>query len=362
MQKLRVAILGYEHVHAISMYNVFTKYPERYELIGCADYPYKEGEIFETPADRKARMFGKREITLYEDYNELLDLKPDLVVVCSNIARYADIVEDTLARGLNTVVEKPMAVSYEDGVRMYKAFENSTAILAINWPVAWFDSFKKVKELADAGAVGDVLRVHYRSPATVGPYEPGRLTEEQMKKKFWYHHHLGGGSSYDYAGYGCTLSTWIFGRQAERVSGIKKNFNLKFSDVEDYTAYTLDFGEGVGVIEGSWSTINNGEIPTGPVVYGSKGVIVSDRYSSYVKVYKNFSHQNTEPDEIYKTAPWNSTTDDIALNIYEHLVNGKELNEMITPEFNLKALAALDAGIRSSESGVTEPTKKITEE
>lgn len=359
MRKIKVAILGYEHVHAISMYNEFSKYPEKIELIGCADYPFKEGEIFESPSDRKLRVLGKREITLYEDYNELLDLKPDLVIVCSNIARYADIVEDTLSRGLNTVVEKPMAISYEDGVRMYKAYKNSTASLAVNWPVAWFDSFKKVKELVDAGAVGEVLRVHYRSPATYGAYNPRQLTKEQRDSMFWYHHHLGGGSSYDYACYGCTLSTWIFGRQAERVSGIKKNFFIEQSDVEDYAAYTLDFGRGVGVIEGSWSTINNGEIPTGPVVYGSKGVIVSDRYGSLVKVYKKFSHQNTEPDEVYEAAPWNNTTDNIALNFYEHIVNGKELNEMITPEFNLKSLAALDAGIRSSESGIIEPTKSI---
>ncbi len=231
------------------------------------------------------------------------------------------------------------------------------------WPVAWFESFEKVKELADSGEVGEILRVHYRSPATRGPYTHDDRTltkeeEEAFLKMFWYNHDLGGGASLDYGGYGCTLATWIFGKQAERVSGIRKNFFHGFSDIEDYVNYTLDFGNGVADIEGSWSTMNSGEVPTGPVIYGSKGTIVSDRYSSEIKVYKGFSHQFTEPTDVYTCRPWNDLDYTLGLNIYDYLVEGKPLREMITPEFNLKALAALDAGIRSSYSGKWEETGK----
>ena len=358
MRKLRVAMLGFEHVHAVSMYEAFSRYPDLYELLGCAEFPPREGEIPEDPADRKKRVLGDRPLELYRDWRELLDRKPDIAVICSNIARYADIAEETLRRGIPTVVEKPMAVSFEEGARMARAARRAGVTLAVNWPVAWFDSFRKVKELADEGRIGRILRVHYRSPATVGPYDPGTLSEDQKKKLFWYHRTLGGGSAYDYACYGCTLATWIFGRQAERVAGIRKNFLLPFSDVEDYTAYTLDFGDGVALIEGSWSTLNNGEVPTGPVVYGSEGVIVADRYHSEVRVYRRFSHQNTEPDEIYVTAPWNATTDNLAKHLYRHLTGGEALYELLEPGFNLAALSALDAGIRASFSGIFEPTKK----
>ncbi|MBO4407600.1 MAG: Gfo/Idh/MocA family oxidoreductase [Clostridia bacterium] len=358
MKKLRAVLLGFEHVHAVSMYDAFSRYPDKYELLGCAEPPMKEGEIPEDPAARKARVLGKRPLPLYENWEELLEKKPDLAIVCSNIARYADIASETLGRGIPTLLEKPMAVNFGEGLRMARAASRAKTTLAINWPVAWFDSFRKVKELCDEGRIGRILRVHYRSPATVGPYDPGKLTEEEMEKLFWYHRALGGGSSFDYACYGCTLSTWIFGKRAERVAGVRKNFLLPFSDVEDYTAYTLDFGDGVGLIEGSWSTLNNGEVPTGPVVYGSEGVIVADRYHSEVKVYRRFSHQNTEPDEIFRTPPWNATTDDVAKHLYRHLTAGEPLYELLTPAFNLDALAALDAGIRSSASGRFEPTNK----
>ncbi|MBR0144691.1 MAG: Gfo/Idh/MocA family oxidoreductase [Clostridia bacterium] len=358
MRKLRVAMLGFEHVHAVSMYDVFSRYPDRYELLGCAEFPPREGEIPEDPAERKKRVLGQRPLALVRDWRELLDRKPDLAVVCSNIARYADIAEETLGRKIPTVVEKPMAIRYGDGLRMARAARRAGVTLAVNWPVAWFDSFRKVRELTAEGKIGRILRVHYRSPATVGPYDPGTLSEEEMQKLFWYHRELGGGSACDYACYGCTLATWLFGRRAERVAGIRKNFFLPFSDVEDYTAYTLDFGDGVALIEGSWSTLNNGEVPTGPVVYGSEGVIVADRYRSEVKVYRRFSHQNTEPDEVYTAAPWNATTDDLAKHLYRHLTSGEPLYELLAPDFNLDALAALDAGIRASFTGAFESTEK----
>ena len=369
MERLTVAIVGVEHVHSGCMYDAFLNCPEKFEIIGCADIPPMEGDMVEPVSSRMQRNMRKavaNGLKVYDDYKELLNLRPDVVVVCSNMRNYPRIVEEALSMDLNTVIEKPMAMTFEDGERMYKAYKKSQAFFVINWPVAWFPSFIKAKEIADSGEIGEILRVHYRSPATLGPYTHSieaidNADEEQFLKMFWYHHHVGGGASLDYGGYGCTLATWIFGRQAERASGIRKNFFVKFSDVEDYTNYTLDFGEGVADVEGSWSTINNGEIPTGPVIYGSKGVIVADRYTSEVKVYKQFSHSSIQPDEVITCKPWNKLTYTLPDNLYDHIKTGTPLYEMITPEFNIKALAALDAGIRSSYSGVWEDTKKVEE-
>ena len=44
------------------------------------------------------------------------------------------------------------------------------------------------------------------------------------------------------------------------------------------------------------------------------------------------------------------------MNIWNFLHDGKPLHQMITAEFNMKIMAAFDAGRRSCESGVTEYT------
>ena len=136
-------------------------------------------------------------------------------------------------------------------------------------------------------------------------------------------------------------------------SMMKKNFFLPYSDVEDYSTFTIDFGDSIGLLEGSWSTLNNGEVATGPVVFGTKGVIVADRFAPEVKVYvtKQQYIPSPEPDEVIM--PENNA-DGVALNVINHLTKGTPLHEMITPEFNMKVMAAFDAGIRSCESGMIE--------
>lgn len=351
MRKLRTAIIGMEHIHIINLSHDFNKYSDQIEWVGIAEVPpYTDEEI---AMRKKLNLPNDIDLKIWEDYKKLLSQDIDIAIICTNVARHAAIVEETLSMGIHTVVEKPMALSMEDAKRMYRAYKRSGAALIINWPVAWFPTFRKVKELADSGIVGDVLRVHYRSPSTRGPYKLNEYTPEELSKLWWYKHDEGGGSVCDYAGYGCVLSTWITGKTAKRVYGLKKNFFLPFSDVEDYSTFTIDFGDSVGLIEGSWSTMNNGEIATGPIVYGSEGVIVADRFAPEVKVYKDLIpyQPSPKPNEIYNVEP---IEDNIALNVINYIIKGKPLFEMVTPEFNMKAMAAFDAGVRSCESGLPE--------
>ena len=157
----------------------------------------------------------------------------------------------------------------------------------------------------------------------------------------------------DYTGYGCVLTTWFVGKPAERVMGIKKNFLQPFCDCEDYATFTLDFGDSVGFLEGSWSTGHGGNLATGPIVYGSEGIIVADRYDSWVRVYLDprLHPDAPSPYLAVETAP---LADNIAKNVLDFVQNGTPLFEMITADFNLKAMVAFDAGIRSCENGQVE--------
>lgn len=351
MKKIKVAFIGLSHVHLKNLSNDFEKYPDKVELIGAAEVPPFTDE------DIKTRLALNKspdvELKIWDDYKELLAEKPDLAVLCTNIAQHADVAEETLSMGIHTLLEKPMALTMEQAKRMYRASKKTDAELIINWPVAWFPTFNLAKKLADEGAVGEVLRVHYRSPSTRGPYKLGEYTPEELSKLWWYKHDEGGGSISDYAGYGCVLSTWITGKTAKTVYGLKKNYFLPFSDVEDYSVFTIDFGDSVGLIEGSWSTMSNGQIPTGPVIFGRKGVIVADRFDTKVKVFKELKPyvMSPDPNEVYDTE---NNGDGVCKNVMDFLTEGKPLHELITLDFNMKAMAAFDAGRRSCESGKPE--------
>lgn len=351
MKKIRVAFIGMAHIHLGQLSFQLYQHKEDFEFVGVADYYPESQEQFETHI--KLNKAKDVPLDIWDDYKELLKQDIDVAVVCTDVRDHVAATEEILGMGIHVVLEKPMALSMEGAKRMYRAHKKSKGELIVNWPIAWFASFRKAKELAQSGVIGEIQRVQYRSPSTRGPYKLNEYTPEELSKLWWYQSEKGGGSICDYAGYGCVIATWITGKVAKKVYGIKKNFFLPFSDVEDYSQFTIDFGDCVGLIEGSWSTMNNGEIPTGPVIYGSEGVIVADRFTPEVKVYKDLIpyQPSPEPNEVYVPEDMEES---LGTNLIGLIREGKPVYEMLSADFNMKVMSAFDAGIRSCNSGVVE--------
>lgn len=360
MSKLRVALLGTAHPHIGMFSYAFGRATDNSEIIGYADIGKKDGQ---DDIEKAKSTLGIEAETLkrYDDYHKLLAQKPDLAAITSDNKSCCEAALETLSMKIPTLLEKPLCENFDDALKIYECAKKNNTLLAVNWPIAHFPSFNKAKELCDNGEIGRIFRVVYRSPATWGPYSYGKTPDlppnEFLKKTWWYNKEFGGGSLLDYACYGVALSTWFFGKKAESVSAITKNFTLSGFDVEDYSAFILDFEKGVGLCEGSWSTYNCGEVPTGPVIYGENGTIVCDRHSDDVKVYIGRSHNPVPPTKIIKCQPINA-----GKNLYEimsgALLYGKELHPLLRDNFNLAVMAALDAGKKSAESGKSEKTAK----
>lgn len=359
MKKIRVAIFGLAHPHLSIIRRSISNCPDDFEIIGFADVPPYDGYFHE---DLTKSLRDRHGIKEYTDWKELVAEKPDFAVVTTDNASREEVCCELLSRGIHVLDEKPMAPTFEAAKRMYLTAKENGAMMLVNWPIAWFPPFRLAKRLVDEGKIGKLMRVTYRSPATWGVFSysaDGELPPEDfLLSSWWYHKERGGGSILDYACYGAMLTTWFFGKQAERVSGMTKNFGVPFADIEDFSAMMLDFGDGLGMLEGSWSTYNCGEVPSGPVLHGTEGTIVCDRYSSKVMIYKGRSHKPVEPTEVID-AGMDKQAELLGEHLAKVLKGEEQVDEMLSAELNLKVVAALDAGRRSAETGVTEITKKI---
>jgi predicted dehydrogenase len=349
MKKIRVGIFGVSHPHAESLYGAFRRI-DRFEILGYADTPDFD-EL--TDEERVVNLgAGAKALKKFSSWQELLDEQLDLAVVASSNAEKTQICLEILSRGIPVIVEKPLAINYEDAKKLVACAEEHNTKIITNWPISWFASFRKAKELVDAGEIGKVRRVVYRSPATWGPYSysaDGELPpKEWLKKTWWYQKKFGGGSMLDYACYGTLLATWIFGHQAKSVKAISKQFDTEFCDVEDFSAMMLDFGEGVGLLEGSWSSYNPAEIPSGPVIYGSDGVIVCDRHSTKVKIYHGKTHNHKEPTQVIDVENI-FVKENVAHQIINYFDNVAQLHETIDMPLNLQVMYALSVGIENAE-------------
>lgn len=355
MEKTRIALIGLGHVHAQTLYDTFFSHPDEVEWLGMADAPGIDPA--QTQKHIELNAAEVKGLPLYDDYRALLEKKPDLVLCGSSVADHVPIALASLEAGASVILEKPMAVTYEDAAAMVEAHRQSRGELIVNWPSAWQSALRKVRELAEQGAVGRIVRLQYMASATLGPYSKKDMSPEELKKLWWYQRDKGGGSIMDYAGYGTALATWIFGeKQARTVYGVKKSVFTDFSDVEDYSVFIADYGDCTALMEGTWSTVSTGQIPTGPILYGEKGTIVCDYYSAEVKVYRSYRPYQPclPPDEVYHAAPLG---EDLGSHVLDHLRRGTPLFAMLTADFNLRAAAVLDAGRRSCETGLAEKVK-----
>lgn len=344
-KKLTAAVIGLAHTHAKMLFHSLKEQPE-VEFIGWCDTPATDRQ---DPVSVFRNYAG--DTPYFEDWRELAAKKPDIAIVCCDNKQTKEIVLPLLEAGTVVALEKPMTMDYEDALCIFEASKKLGTELMCNWPIAWFPSFNKAKELCDAGSIGKIRRVTYRSPATWGPFsysKDGILPpNEELDKTWWYHADRGGGSILDYACYGAALATWFFGKRALDVKGIAKNFEVPAFDIEDYSAMLLDFGDGVGLLEGSWSTYNSGEVPTGPIIHGTEGTIVCDRYSSQVKLYKGRSHQPVAPVEVFECGD-SVPGKNFGNNVVNHLIGGEPLHPLLTAEMNLDIMFALDAGTKDA--------------
>ena len=350
-KKIRVGFFSLAHPHVYALAKAICNDRDNFEIVGFAEATETNMEPLASER-RRRHLVEELHLKEYEDWRLLLEESLDLGIVNSDNASCEAICCELLKRGIHTLDEKPIAANYPSALRMCRLAKENKIHMLTNWPVAWIAPFLKAKELVEAGTIGKLMRVIYRSPATWGPF--GDRLNPSQKETWWLKAERGGGAILDYACYGAMLAVYFFGKGAKRVSAISKQFaTAEFSDVEDYSAMIFDFGDGVGLLEGSWATYNPGEIPTGPVLYGERGVIVCDRYSSQVKIYKQDSHQPIAPDEVIAVDC--SKGQDFLLG--EHLArilqNGEPPFEMLSEDLNLTVQAMLDGGRLSAQTGKT---------
>jgi predicted dehydrogenase len=124
------------------------------ELAALCDLVPQKAEAFR-------QEHGGGDERVYADYREMLREEAiDIVSVCTWPAVHAPIVIGCAEAGVRAVhCEKPMALTWDGAKRMAAACEAAGVQLTLNHQRRFGPSFRKVKELAADGAVGDVLRI-----------------------------------------------------------------------------------------------------------------------------------------------------------------------------------------------------------
>lgn len=361
----RLGVIGFAHMHVNALIDSFAALPN-VQWVACADTLPAVPSISDAPSTRRANLRRARERTgipkVYADYREMLARETfDIVIFCPENAKHGEVAEAIAAQGAHMLTEKPMAASLSEALRMVRAAKAKGVSLLINWPTTWSPAIRKMKALLDEGVIGDILEVKWRNGASMGPLAYGQEISDAQKGAEWWHQSApGGGALLDYCCYGACLSRWFIGEPAVAAYGLKANLTSHYGDAEDNAIITVRFPRALAILEGSWTTWNVG-IPTGPIVYGTKGTLVASRkrkddgqYVPTVEVYTTREHGLVPPDQILEGDPLPIGRETIAKEFIHHLETGEPPHPTLEMWQNLEAMAILDAGIRSAASGKLE--------
>lgn len=147
----------------------------------------------------------------------------------------------------------------------------------------------------------------------------------------------------DYCCYGSMVARWYIGEQALAVIGMPANLNSHWGDADDNAAMMVRFPGAMALFEGSWTTIDYGVAP-GPIVYGTGGTLAVERPkggAERVRVVKAGAKAANMPPN-----PWrvNHKISPRHLSITWTMA---PLDRTLDLDFNLEAMAILDAGVRA---------------
>jgi predicted dehydrogenase len=362
-RKYRVGIIGFAHMHINNLVQVFNSHPQ-VEWVACADTVPLNPELRTAPYTRTwnleqtRKLIGK--VSEYSDYHSMLeDEDLDIAIVAAENAQHGDVIEACAGAGVHACIEKPMASTLAEALRMARACQAAGTALIINWPTTWYPDTRKMKALIDEGVIGRVLEVRWRAGHT-GPLGPANrhpgveqetapMSGVERGVTWWHQAAAGGGAMLDYCCYGTMFSRWFINEQATAAMGMKANLDSSYGNAEDNAAMLVRFPSAMAVLQGSWTTWDPGAA-AGLIVYGTGGTLVMD-YHGGGKVRLERGQGDTS---LIDCPPLPTGLEDPAKELIHHLETGEAVHTTLEVGFNLEAMAILDAGVRSAASGKME--------
>ncbi len=231
---MRVGILGVAHLH-VDAY-IGNLRAAGAEVVGVHDRDAL-----------RARMWGERfGVTVHGDVAGLLAAGLDAVVVCSETAHHAELVEQAAAAGCTVLCEKPLGVGPQDSARIVAACERAGVPLMTAFPVRFSPAVRQLRELVGSGGLG-ALRALTGTNQSVMP----------MRERSWFADPVlaGGGAMMDHIVHLADVFCWLLDAAPERVYAVGNRIvHSEVVTVETSGLVVLDYADGVfASIDCSWN-------------------------------------------------------------------------------------------------------------
>jgi glucose-fructose oxidoreductase len=242
---LRVGVVGLVHGHVAAFFSAAIGRSD-IQIVGVSE---PDRQLF----DRYAQQYRLDPNLHFSTLDEMISrAHPQAVLVYTNTFDHRNVVEESARRGVHVMMEKPLAVSYEDARAMADAAQKSKIHVLVNYETTWYASNEAAYEMLHQGTIGDLRRVVVHDGHS-GPKEirvPPEffawLTDPKLN---------GAGALYDFGCYGADLVTWLMRGQPPRtVTAVTQQIKRDiYPKVDDEANIILTYPSAVAILQASWN-------------------------------------------------------------------------------------------------------------
>ncbi len=242
---LRVGIIGLVHTHV--HWILGREKMGDIEIVGIAEPNHSLSLAY-------SKQHGYNMNIVYNTMEEMIEkTKPDAVFAYNTIYDHLKTVEYCAPKGIDVMVEKPLAVNMDAANKMLALAEKYKINLLTNYETTWYGSNKAAWQIInEKKEIGNITKIVFHT-GHPGPIEIGCnpeflewLTDPKLN---------GGGALTDFGCYGANISTWLMkGEHPETITAITQQLkpNL-YPKVEDEATIVLAYKKSQVIIEASWN-------------------------------------------------------------------------------------------------------------
>lgn len=185
-------------------------------------------------------------IKRYTDYKKMVEeLQPELASIATESGLHAEIALYCIEKGVNLIIEKPMAMSIEDANKIIDLAEEKNVKVSACHQNRFNVAIQKLRKAVESGRFGKLSHgsIHVRWNRNAGYYEqaPWRGTWEQD-----------GGALMNQCIHGIDLLRWMMGDETEEIYGATRQQFHDYLEAEDVGMAVIKFKNGaIGTIEGT---------------------------------------------------------------------------------------------------------------
>ena len=190
--------------------------------------------------------FDLPKISFYENYKQMIEMeKPDLVAIATESGKHAEIALFCIEKGVNVIIEKPMAMSINDAQKIIEASKKCNVKVSVCHQNRFNSAVVATKKAIDDGRFGKLSHA-----SICVRWNRGKDYYNQAKwRGTWAED---GGALMNQCIHGIDLLLYFVGSPVKTVFGQTRQQFHNYLEGEDVGVAVLSFDDGtIGTIEGT---------------------------------------------------------------------------------------------------------------